>query len=605
MRPWWEAWPGRVEHEYQCLDAAGVRYARDEAPWAAGYLQLDVTEIGGKPVDLVVTFPDLFPFFRPLVRQRAGADGLTHHVAPSGDLCLLGRRSEAWSPGDTLAWLLTEQLPKTLAAGAPRDEHSDTEALDTLEEHQAEPVTEYYSCSADDAMILVDGDWTIPAEARTGQLRLRFRQIRPQVADGTLGAVVSVHDDDTTELAVFDLPAAEHFPHEVEGRWVRLGAAVQDDDPSAIFSAAQAALAAAGDRSPGRWTRLPSTTDRQFQVLGVLFPEERAHRTSGDGWLFVVRVQHDARPGKPPKNKRGARPVGLQREANETHIVRAGYAGRSDMSARVPELRGLAGKHVAVIGLGTLGGTVAEQLARAGVGGLTLLDRDRIEPGNLVRHAAWLPHVGWSKAAALMDIVSNTGPHTKPQAARSFLGGPRADGDTELQQDFLNDLLRRADLVVDCTAEKGVHRFLSWLCSRRQKDLLVVSASPGGWGGRTVRLPARVGGACWNCVEHHLLDDGGSPLEMPGAPDQDVQPAGCADPTFTGAGFDMAEIALHAVRVAVGMLLRDEPGGYPQTDEDVHVLALRTSSGAAVPPSWTAHQLAVHPVCDNSDHPAA
>lgn len=604
MKPWWEAWPGRVEHEYQCLDAAGIRYARDGAGWTSGYLQLDVTEIGGTPIDLVVTYPDLFPFFRPLVRQRAGAEGLTHHVAPSGDLCLLGRRSDAWSPGDTLAWLLTEQLPKTLTAGAPRDEDSDTDALDALEEHQAEPVTEYYGCYAEDAMILVDGGWTVPIGARTGQLRLRFRQIPPQI-NGTLGVVVSLQNDDGSELAALDLPAAGRFPHEGEGRWVRLDAAVQDDDPAAIFSAAQAALGAAGDRSPGRWTRLPGTTDRQFQVLGVLFPEERAHRASGDGWLFVVRVQHDARPGKPPKNKRGARPVGLQRPANETHIVRAGYAGRSDMAARVPELRGLAGKHVAVIGLGTLGGTVAEQLARAGVGEITLLDRDRIEPGNLVRHTAWLPHVGWSKAAALLDIVFNTGPHTTPLAARSFLGGPRGDDETELQQDFLKDLLRPADLVIDCTAEKGVHRFLSWLCSRRQKDLLVVSASSGGWGGRTVRLPARMSGACWTCVEHHLLADGGSPLEMPAAPDHDVQPPGCADPTFTGTGFDMAEIALHAVRVAVGMLLRDEPDGYPQTDEDVHVLALRTSSGAAIPPSWTAHQLDVHPDCDNPDHPAA
>ncbi len=40
-------------------------------------------------------------------------------------------------------------------------------------------------------------------------------------------------------------------------------------------------------------------------------------------------------------------------------------------------------------------------------------------------------------------------------------------------------------------------------------------------------------------------------------------PRGCADPTFTGAGFDVATIALQGVRLVVGTLAGSIPGGYP------------------------------------------
>ena len=43
---------------------------------------------------------------------------------------------------------------------------------------------------------------------------------------------------------------------------------------------------------------------------------------------------------------------------------------------------------VAIIGVGAIGSHVSEQLARAGIGRLRLIDYDRLWPVNLVRHAA-------------------------------------------------------------------------------------------------------------------------------------------------------------------------------------------------------------------------
>jgi hypothetical protein len=45
----------------------------------------------------------------------------------------------------------------------------------------------------------------------------------------------------------------------------------------------------------------------------------------------------------------------------------------------------LASAHVAIIGIGATGAATASLLARAGVGTLTLIDRDFVEPSNLQR----------------------------------------------------------------------------------------------------------------------------------------------------------------------------------------------------------------------------
>jgi len=49
--------------------------------------------------------------------------------------------------------------------------------------------------------------------------------------------------------------------------------------------------------------------------------------------------------------------------------------------------------HIAVIGLGSGGGAVADMLARAGVGKLTLVDPDKLETKNIQRHVLTHSHV--------------------------------------------------------------------------------------------------------------------------------------------------------------------------------------------------------------------
>jgi molybdopterin/thiamine biosynthesis adenylyltransferase len=65
----------------------------------------------------------------------------------------------------------------------------------------------------------------------------------------------------------------------------------------------------------------------------------------------------------------------------------------------------LANKSVAIIGLGSGGGFVAQTLAMSGVGRFVLIDDDKIEQTNVVRHVADRRYIGKPKVDAVADLI--------------------------------------------------------------------------------------------------------------------------------------------------------------------------------------------------------
>ena len=64
-------------------------------------------------------------------------------------------------------------------------------------------------------------------------------------------------------------------------------------------------------------------------------------------------------------------------------------------------------KCVAVVGLGSFGGTIVLELARAGVGRFILIDPDRLEVGNLARHCCDGRDIGRLKSTALQESIKS------------------------------------------------------------------------------------------------------------------------------------------------------------------------------------------------------
>lgn len=68
---------------------------------------------------------------------------------------------------------------------------------------------------------------------------------------------------------------------------------------------------------------------------------------------------------------------------------------------------------VHIIGCGSIGSTVAENLARCGISKMTLWDFDTVEERNIVNQMFTQEHVGMAKVDALKDILTSINPACK------------------------------------------------------------------------------------------------------------------------------------------------------------------------------------------------
>ncbi|MEW6664187.1 MAG: ThiF family adenylyltransferase [Thermodesulfobacteriota bacterium] len=288
------------------------------------------------------------------------------------------------------------------------------------------------------------------------------------------------------------------------------------------------------------------------------------------------------------KTRRGRNNTGF-------YFARAARAGRADLAARTPELASLNQKKVTMVGLGCLGAPSALEFARCGIGEVRIIDYDTVEAGTIVRWPFGLKAVGRHKTEVIRDFCREHYPFTRVVPYAHRIGQVRLTDKESSEFDILEAALSDTNLIYDASAERGVQYLLSDLAAELRIPYISVSTTYGAWGGQLVRVHPRRTQGCWMCLMHSL-DDGSIPSP---ASDQrgEHQPAGCADPTFTGASFDTAMIALGGVRLAVSTLAEEEAGGYPNFDWDVAVVNLRNEEGKVIPPSWRTFQISKHHSC--------
>ena len=132
----------------------------------------------------------------------------------------------------------------------------------------------------------------------------------------------------------------------------------------------------------------------------------------------------------------------------------------------------LQSKTAAIIGLGGLGGHIAEQLARLGLGRLILIDGDKLEQSNLNRQLFATENLlGLPKTeAALLRLkeVNSAVAYTSHQLRLTADNGP--------------ELLQGADIVLDATDNIATRLVLEAVCE--QLGLPLIHGAIGGWWGQ-------------------------------------------------------------------------------------------------------------------------
>ena len=116
--------------------------------------------------------------------------------------------------------------------------------------------------------------------------------------------------------------------------------------------------------------------------------------------------------------------------------------------------------HVAVFGIGGVGGYVAEALARSGIGALDLIDNDKVCISNINRQIiATSSTVGRFKAEVAAERVRDISPECKVMAYNTFFLPETKDSFDFNRYDYVVDAIDTVTgklSIIECAKEAGV-----------------------------------------------------------------------------------------------------------------------------------------------------
>jgi adenylyltransferase/sulfurtransferase len=161
--------------------------------------------------------------------------------------------------------------------------------------------------------------------------------------------------------------------------------------------------------------------------------------------------------------------------------------------------RKIEGASVGVAGLGALGSVLAEQLARAGVGRLRLIDRDVVEWSNLQRQTLY------DEADAGQHLPKAVAADERLRRINSDIAVESVVAD--LNPENVEDWIRGLDLVVDGLDNFETRFVLNDAC-RKSGTPWVYGAAVGSYG---VVMPVVPDGPCLRCAIGELPPPGSSP----------------------------------------------------------------------------------------------
>jgi hypothetical protein len=267
----------------------------------------------------------------------------------------------------------------------------------------------------------------------------------------------------------------------VEAKW---GAFISSTSPSrlAIWIAVDSLPVIYPWELPRTWSSLRLRLASMGVDLQNIFvqagAEQRRTSNYADGLTLLIGVPIAALIGGPPSRvhwlaidnvplakagstRNGFRPMEKSRRLVDSvqamsnaplNWLRSSSWDSGELRTRAGKGNDIPAKKVLVIGAGSLGSAVSENLVRMGITNIGIMDADRVDIGNLTRHALGMDAVGHNKALALASALNLTMPDA--DAAGFATSFPPSDGETV-------DRIRQFDVIVDCSGSDVVLDALS------------------------------------------------------------------------------------------------------------------------------------------------
>lgn len=128
---------------------------------------------------------------------------------------------------------------------------------------------------------------------------------------------------------------------------------------------------------------------------------------------------------------------------------------RTEILLGKPAVEHLRKQHVLIAGIGGVGGYAAENLARAGIGRLTLLDKDVVTPSNINRQIVALQStIGQKKTAIMKARIADIDPTIQVDVIDDFMSVETAEsivlsGQYDFIADCIDTIACKAQLVIE------------------------------------------------------------------------------------------------------------------------------------------------------------
>lgn len=560
LTPWWQRNSGVLERERQSFDNAGMEVKFDETARPGQMVAHVIYQAIEREIHLDVIYPPLYPQFRPDI--SAGGEKFDIHQNPVDKrLCMTGNRSSEWYQFETAAELIEKRMPELL---------SDNDNEVGYRDGQAAPISNFFHYSPNSA-IIVDGAWTLPGGVfdATVKAHIVFRNDSFDYVRGTVSDIR--RRKNRTILRKMD----DRQGHRLQHIAIRCPLLVVQtlaliDAPNEQLQSLCVMHPVAAERN---WVHLENKYGNlTVCMFGISFNEEVAPGRTGLGYQFFLIV------------KTGS--------GEKIHRIRAQRGGRDDIGTRVPQVQGLRHKTITLNGAGAIGSPAVLEFARNGVDHLLINDSDYFDIATSPRWALGLPSVGGAKSAELMDYISAHFPRTKVTALGLHIGSADIGVDFKKYMDAMTKLFDHTNIIVDFSAEIGVQNFLHHVAMEIDVPFVFASATNGAEGGLVGRFMPGSCHGCWYCLQCALQAEENDLVQYISAPnikdDGDAFPAGCTHPTFTGAGFDLQEVSLQAVRMTTQSLLEDNADS---------IVARLSFAGKSRIPVWEEIEVMPRPEC--------
>ena len=148
---------------------------------------------------------------------------------------------------------------------------------------------------------------------------------------------------------------------------------------------------------------------------------------------------------------------------------------------------------VVIAGCGSGGGQVAQQLVMSGVRNFVLVDKDKLEVENVIRHVCGNRYLGWRKATALADVLRDRNPKVQVREFDEDLLGWQG----------LEDEVASASVVVLGTDNEPSRYRVNEVCVKTATPFTVGRVFTRGIGGEVYAYRPGTSG-CLACLESIL-----------------------------------------------------------------------------------------------------